>query len=208
MTVREDSDELTLRAEEVGTLKTYINVNHIEKERWCLPLGITTAMTCQALFKGIEGEDWAEMYEAFKDMSRAVEVKKPKESQKAKAFWKMKAAKEAGEEYYDTTREVALWDEQLKDPIVALDKALNCVENSYWRFRPECLAEGCLAMAASSKVCGISRSGRAFGPAWIQWIVFVHAQRPWSGMCQGSMGRTWRALFLPDTEGTGDGAGR
>ena len=34
VTVRESSDELTLRAEEVGTLKTYINVNHIEEERW------------------------------------------------------------------------------------------------------------------------------------------------------------------------------
>ena len=32
MTVRESPDELTLRAEEVSTLKTYINVNHIEKE--------------------------------------------------------------------------------------------------------------------------------------------------------------------------------
>ena len=33
MTVRESSDELTLTGEEVGTLKTYINVNHIEEER-------------------------------------------------------------------------------------------------------------------------------------------------------------------------------
>ena len=37
MTVRENSDELTLRAEEVGTLKTYINVNHVEEERWVSP---------------------------------------------------------------------------------------------------------------------------------------------------------------------------
>ena len=34
VTVSENSDKLTLRAEEVGTLKTYINVNHIEEERW------------------------------------------------------------------------------------------------------------------------------------------------------------------------------
>ena len=27
---------------------------------------------CQALYKGIEGEDWGEMYEAYKEMSRAV----------------------------------------------------------------------------------------------------------------------------------------
>ena len=34
VTVRESPDELTLRAEEVGTLKTYTNVDYIEKERW------------------------------------------------------------------------------------------------------------------------------------------------------------------------------
>ena len=38
VTVRESSDELTLRAEEVGTWKSYINVDHIAKERWGPPL--------------------------------------------------------------------------------------------------------------------------------------------------------------------------
>ena len=50
-------------------------------------------------------------------------VKKPQEAQKAKALPKMKAAKDAGEEYYDPTREDnilgTLWEEHLKDPIVA-----------------------------------------------------------------------------------------
>ena len=31
---RESPDELTLGAEEVGTWKSYINVDHVEKERW------------------------------------------------------------------------------------------------------------------------------------------------------------------------------
>ena len=35
---------------------------------------------CQALYKGIEGEDWGELYEACKEMSRAVGVKKPQKS--------------------------------------------------------------------------------------------------------------------------------
>ena len=30
---------------------------------------------CQALYKGIEGEDWQEMYESYKIMSKAVGVK-------------------------------------------------------------------------------------------------------------------------------------
>ena len=37
VTVRESPGELTLRAEEVGTSKTYINVDPMEKERWGLP---------------------------------------------------------------------------------------------------------------------------------------------------------------------------
>ena len=67
-------------------------------------------------------------------MSIAVGVKKPHEAQKAKALWKMKAAKDAGEEYYDPTSDgnirgrnetrIALSEEHLKYPIVALAKAL------------------------------------------------------------------------------------
>ena len=73
-------------------------------------------------------------------MSRAVWVKKPQEVQKAKALWELKAPKDAGEAYHDPTREdnirgrnetrLVLWGEHLKDPIVALDNALKCVENS------------------------------------------------------------------------------
>ena len=36
--IREGADELTLRADEVGTLKTFINIHHIEFERWGPPL--------------------------------------------------------------------------------------------------------------------------------------------------------------------------
>ena len=139
MTVRESPDDLTLRAEEVGTWKPYTNVDHTEKERWGPRLvDYDSHAFCQALYKGIEGEDWRELNDAEKEMSRAVGVQKPQEPQKAKkALWKMKAAKDAGEEYYDPTRDdnirrrnetrLALWDEHLKDPI-ALDKALKCVE--------------------------------------------------------------------------------
>ena len=58
VTVRENSEELTLRAEEVGTLKACINVDHIAKESWCLPVvDYDWHAFCQALYKGIEGED-------------------------------------------------------------------------------------------------------------------------------------------------------
>ena len=55
--VRESPDELALRAEEVGTWKSYINVDHIAKERWGPPLvDADWHAFCQALYKGIEGE--------------------------------------------------------------------------------------------------------------------------------------------------------
>ena len=57
-------DELTLRAEEVNTSKALINVDHIEPGRWGLLLVDADLYAfCQALYKGIEGEDWEETYD-------------------------------------------------------------------------------------------------------------------------------------------------
>ena len=95
----------------------------------------------QALYEGIEGKDCEEMNDACKIMSKAVGVKKPQEAQKARAQWTMKAAKDRREEFYDPARgkdilgrnktRLELWEEHLKDPIVALDKALKSVEDQY-----------------------------------------------------------------------------
>ena len=73
VTVRESPDELTLRAEEVGSWRTYVNVDHIEKEGWGhLLVDYDWYAFCRALCKGIEGEDSGESYDAYKEMSRAV----------------------------------------------------------------------------------------------------------------------------------------
>ena len=140
--VRESPDELTLGAEEVHTSKALINVNHVEPERWSPPVvDADWYAFCQALYRGIKGEDLQEMYDCYKEMRRSVEVRKPQEAQKAKALWAMKAAKDREEEFYDPAREedtssrnktrLELWEEHLKDPIVALDKAIKCVESQY-----------------------------------------------------------------------------
>ena len=113
------------------------------------------------------------------------------------------AAKDAGEEYYDPTREdnilrrnkarLALWEEHLKNPIVALDQALRCVEKTYWKVVARVLCGGSVLhwpLLASSKVCGKSQSGRAVGTTCIRWIVCVYAQHPWSGMWPGKCGCT------------------
>ena len=75
-------------------------------------------------------------------MSRAVGAQKPQEAQKAKVLWTTNAAKDRKEEFYDPAREediskrnktrLELWEVHLKDPIAALDKALQCIESPYW----------------------------------------------------------------------------
>ena len=84
VTVRESPDELTSRAKEVNSSRALIDVNHIELERWGPHLvDADWYAICQALYKGIEGEDWEEMYDSYKVMSRAVGAKKPQEAQMA-----------------------------------------------------------------------------------------------------------------------------
>ena len=100
--VRENPDQLTLRVEEVNTLKAYIDVNHIKPERWDPPkVDADWHAFNQALYKGIEGEDCEEMHDSYKEMGRAVRVKKPHEAKKANALWAMKATKDRREEFYD-----------------------------------------------------------------------------------------------------------
>ena len=61
VTVRESPDELTLRAEEVGTWKSYINVDHTAKERlgsfpWLMPTGMPSVRRCIKASKEETGE--------------------------------------------------------------------------------------------------------------------------------------------------------
>ena len=49
---------------------------------------------CQAIYEGIEGKEWEELYSHHREMSNAAGAEKPSESQKAKALWTMKAAKD------------------------------------------------------------------------------------------------------------------
>ena len=80
------------------------------------------------------------MYDSYKIISKAVGVIKPQEAHKARALWVVTAVKDRREEFYDPARKVnfffgrnktrlELWEEHLKDPIVALDKALKCLED-------------------------------------------------------------------------------
>ena len=99
----------------------------------------------------------------------------------------MKAAKDRQEEFYDpahkdnilgrNTTRLELWEKHLKDLIVALDKALKCVEEiSIEGFGPSA-GERCVLqrLMMASETWVRSRSGRAFGPTWMRWKLCVCA---------------------------------
>ena len=59
MLVRESPDEITLGADEVGTWKSCINVDHIAKERWSPPLvDADWHAFCQAFIKALKESTW------------------------------------------------------------------------------------------------------------------------------------------------------
>ena len=121
-----------------------------------------------------------------------------------------KAAKDAGEEYYDPSREdnirgrnqtrLALWEEHLKDPIVALNKALKCVENSALEvFGPSAWwKDACLVMAGVGFLHSLWEK-----PIWEG--VWPHLD-PMAGVCLRAATMQWnvpgkyRPLFLHDSE--------
>ena len=50
MIIREGQEELTLRAAEVNTQKSCINVDHIAQDRWRPPLVDDCHASCQAIY--------------------------------------------------------------------------------------------------------------------------------------------------------------
>ena len=105
VSIREGPEQLTLTTEEVESQKSCINVDHIAQDRWRPRLvDADWHAFCQAIYKVIEGGDREELYYQNKEMSRAAGAKKPNENQKAKALWKMEAAKDRGEEFFDPER--------------------------------------------------------------------------------------------------------
>ena len=136
-------------------------------------------------FKGKSGKSCICHY---REMSKATGAQKPSESQKAKALWAMKAAWDRCEDYYDPARKqgilgktrtrLDLWREHFKDPIAALAKALECLEN------PD------LGLAFGFTVCRCREkepTGKASGLARTHgtWCVCVH--HPALGVTRGNM---------------------
>ena len=67
---REGADDLTLRAEELNTRKACISVDHIDNFFRRPPLvDADWHAFCRAIFKGIEGSEWEELYHHYRDLS-------------------------------------------------------------------------------------------------------------------------------------------
>ena len=93
--VRESPDDLTLRAEEVGTSKALMHVDHIEQEGWGPPLvDADWYAFCQALYEGIEGEAWEDMYESYKGNEQGCGSKEAAGVPQSKSFVGHEAAKD------------------------------------------------------------------------------------------------------------------
>ena len=83
---------------------------------------------CQAFYKGIEEEEWDV------DIGKAVNLRQPSTSRKARTLWKVTEATMKGEEYYDqgSARRIesrvavkqAMWEKHLQSPVSVLDEAL------------------------------------------------------------------------------------
>ena len=147
------------RAEDVGFQKACINVDHIAEDRLVgMPFVPGDPQRyCRQRLGGL--------CDYCKEMSRAAGVEKSNESQKATAHWRMKAARDGEEDLYDPERNdnilgrnkmrLEQWEENFKDPIMALDKDLKCVEN---QCKSVLLARD-LLWSWSSIVCGRQGSG-------------------------------------------------
>ena len=123
--------------------RAFIDAKQNELERWEPPrVDADWHGLCQAIYKGIEGDEWEELYLSLQRVeTRRQEPKKPSESEKAKALWAVKAARDGSEEFCDPARKediqgrtktrLGLWEEHLKDLVAALAKALECLEAAY-----------------------------------------------------------------------------
>ena len=87
---------------------------------------------CQSLYGGIEGEDWGEIDEAYKEMSRAVEKKKPQGSPERKRPLENEGSpcvKTISKE--ETRQDWHFGKSTSKIQLLRWTKALKCVEDQY-----------------------------------------------------------------------------
>ena len=66
----------------MGSLRTFIDTKHIQLESW--------HAFCQAINKGIEGDEWGDLYSHYRELNQAARTKK--------AEWESKGESPLGDE--------------------------------------------------------------------------------------------------------------
>ena len=90
---------MTLRRGEEGGLRTFIQTAIVGDKGWRPPLvGEDWHAVWEATHKGIAGEEWKKLYFKYVEIGKAVNLRQPSTSRKAKNLWKAREAKENGEE--------------------------------------------------------------------------------------------------------------
>ena len=121
--------ELKLRAEEAGTPKSCTNVDHIAQERWRPPL-VDADRHARRSTQVLKEKIGRNCTSTSKKLVRRLVSRSQMKTPKADALWRMKAAKDRRDDFYDPERKdnilerdetrLKLWEEHLKDPIVAV----------------------------------------------------------------------------------------
>ena len=88
-------EELTLRGGEEGTLRTFrhhqCGVPPLVDEDW--------HAVCQAMYSDVEGAEWEKLCCKCVEPGRAVHIRHPSTSHKAKTLWKVREAKAKGDAF-------------------------------------------------------------------------------------------------------------
>ena len=102
--VREGPDEFTLRAQEEGAVRSFIDVTNVGDKRWGPSLVDDDWLAiCQAIYKGVEGPEWEAMYCQYKELHQAAKSKNFIEKRKGQGtvVWALKEAEDRGIDFYD-----------------------------------------------------------------------------------------------------------
>ena len=83
--IREGAGELTLRAQEEGVLRTFIDTSNVGDQRWRPPLvDADWHALCQTIYQGVEGTELEAMCCHHKDLHQAVKSKTSGENKRQK----------------------------------------------------------------------------------------------------------------------------
>ena len=158
---------------------------------------------CQAIYKGIEGEEWDALYYHYRELNQATGAKKPGESPKAKALWSMKAARDRDGKYYDPARKKRYSGQNKNSSGIVgrtsqrsgggIGKGVG-MPGSQIVGRAFCLRNGVQHRWCEKCAKDVGRVSGLFSRT--HGMLWVCAQQPASGMFRGSTGRTASSFFF------------